>query len=98
MPNEMDVLIDDLETRVRNNCHVIVGKCISLARTDTHWHSTYLTGSTTKEIISDVVFFAGGRMGSDVLSNTGCRETHGKGLDLGVRVEFPDKQGSMWPS
>ena len=92
MPSEMDVLIDDLEARVREHCHVIVGKCISLLRSGTQWHSTYLIGSTTEEIISDAVFFAGGRMGSDILSSTGCLETHGKGLDLGIRVEFPDKQ------
>lgn len=92
MPSEMDVLIDDLETRVRKHCEVIDGKCLSLTRSDMQWHSTYVTDSTTEEIVSDVVFFAGGRMGSDVLSNAGCRETHGKGLDLGIRVEFPDKQ------
>ena len=92
MPNEMDVLIDNLEARVREHCDVVSGKCISLLRSGMQWHSRCLVGSITREIVSDVVFFAGGRMGSDILTSTGCLETHGKGLDLGIRLEFPDKK------
>ena len=31
-------------------------------------------------------------MGSEILKDAGCKETHGKGLDVGIRMEFPDKR------
>lgn len=38
------------------------------------------------------VIVAAGRAGSDLLLRAGCEEQPGKGCDVGVRLEFPDRQ------
>ena len=94
-PSEMNEVIDALAARVCIHSHVIDAKCISLTRSAMHWHSRYLIGDNIEEIVSNAVFFAGGRIGSEILRAAGCQETHGKGLDLGIRVEFPNKNNLL---
>ena len=44
------------------------------------------------EIEAGTVFYAGGRLAEDLLVSAGATPTDGKGLDIGVRLEFLDRE------
>lgn len=90
-PKEIEAIISSLANRVRNVVHVVHGRCKSLTRTDSEWACDYIEKESSSIAYSKAVFFAGGRLGADLLQASGCNETSGKGLDLGLRVEFPEK-------
>ena len=92
-PSEIEETIDRLAERVRMVSKVKTGRCIRIAGVEEGWEVEYVSSgeSAPHSLRSKSVFFSGGRMGSKLLVAAGCRETNGKGLDVGVRVEFPDK-------
>lgn len=92
-PSEIGNTIDDLSRRVAEVCTVLDAKCLRLVNTDGDWHVLYRAIGTSEcnVLSSTAVFFAGGRSGSNLLIGAGCEQTNGKGLDLGVRVEFPNR-------
>ena len=92
-PSEIGNTIDDLSSRVKSVCTVLDAKCLQIADAGDSWKVLYrAAGSPEYNLLSStVVFFAGGRTGSELLIGAGCKETNGKGLDLGVRVEFPNR-------
>ena len=92
-PSEIGETIDRLAERVRTVATVKTGRCLGISRMDKGWVVEYvlLEEPTPHSLWSESVFFAGGRTGSELLVAAGCTETNGKGLDVGVRVEFPDK-------
>ena len=91
-PKEIEDLVNTLAYRVRNVVHVVHGKCTSLTANGGQWVCEYLENESSKLASSETVFFAGGRLGADLLRGAGGNETHGKGLDLGLRIEFPEKE------
>ena len=93
-PSEISDTICDLSSRVTTVCDVLHGECLQIINTSHGWRVEYTTPGDVERafILSNTVFFAGGRTGSNLLSAAGCKETNGKGIDLGVRVEFPDKE------
>ena len=90
-PKEIKALVGNLANRVRKVVHVVHGRCNSLKRTGSEWTCDYFERQSTRTAHSKTVFFAGGRLGANLLRTAGCAETSGKGLDLGLRVEFPKK-------
>ena len=90
-PTEIKALVGTLANRVRNVVHVVHGKCNSLSRSGSEWICDYFESESSRIAYSKTVFFAGGRLGANLLRDAGCAETSGKGLDLGLRVEFPEK-------
>ena len=93
-PSEIKDTIDSLSNRVKAVCEVIEGECLRILDTGHGWEVEYMSSGNSERVLlsSAAVFFAGGRTGSNLLTTAGCKETSGKGLDLGVRVEFPDKE------
>ncbi len=96
-PCEMGELIAKLTKQVNANCFIIEGECLRISKGSGTWEMLYRpTGhSDHRSLLSTAVFFAGGRTSSNLVTSTGCQATTGKGLDLGVRVEFPCRQDLM---
>ena len=94
MPNEMKDLISRL-TNILVNCgiNIINGYCnkieinsdITTLHIQDGKHSIYIDCKT--------VFFAGGRLGMNILLDAGIEPTDYKGIDVGVRIEFIDHDG-----
>ena len=93
-PDEIRKLIDNLSNRVSSVCTVVEGECNRITDDGGIWKVEYQSSGISNPALlsSAAVFFAGGRTGSELLTAAGCRETNGRGLDLGVRVEFPNKE------
>ena len=90
-PKEIARVVSALASRVRNVVHVVHGRCTSLTPSGGQWMCEYVEDGSPQIASSGAAFFAGGRLGADILRVAGCTETSGKGLDMGLRVEFPDK-------
>ena len=93
-PSEINDTVCRLSHRVRSVCEIINGECLRLCERGHIWEIEYTPfGKSEHDLVSSTaVFFAGGRMGSSLLVDAGCKETNGKGVDMGLRVEFPDKE------
>jgi len=93
-PAEMATLTTSLSEQVHACCSVSEGECLGIVERKGRWEVAYrpISSSSSVSLAANVVFFAGGRTGSPLLLDAGCRETGGKGIDLGVRVEFTDRE------
>ena len=93
-PSEMGSLIARLTEQVSAKCHILEGECLRISRGSPPWDIEYQPAGSTGlySLSSSAVFFAGGRTSSSLITDVGCEETGGKGLDLGVRIEFPCRQ------
>ncbi|RZD20793.1 hypothetical protein [Pseudoalteromonas sp. MEBiC 03485] len=93
-PNEIEDLLHDLEKLLfKENIRVIKGDCTKIVSQDSLYNIHYSLGQSDELILCRNVFYAGGRLGSDILSLSGAKHTSIKGLDLGVRIEFKDING-----
>lgn len=88
---EMRSLINSLSAKATIVSEIITAKCTSIRQCTNGWQVEFRHGEFLDRCISNAVFFAGGRLGSSLLGKAGAEETTAKGLDFGVRVEFPDK-------
>ncbi len=97
-PSEIEDLISGLEKQLRQAAIcVLPATATRLDKAGDNWETTIevanADGSTTEECItSRAVFFAAGRLAEDVMQHAGASPTEGKGLDIGIRLEFVDRE------
>lgn len=95
-PSQIEELLGRLERKLRAaRVQVLYGSAKRLRKNGDRWETTLeLTsdgGPPNKECVtSDAVFFAAGRLAEDVMQEAGAEPTEGKGLDVGLRLEFED--------
>ena len=93
-PQEIEVLLDELTRRLPMTVTRVYGKCINVIPDMGGW-CCQVADSLGEElrVLSGTLVFAGGRTASPILSRAGAKPTSGKGIDLGIRVEFHDHSG-----
>lgn len=90
-PSEIDDLVSRLTVQIGKFARIINAQATKLVKSGTGWDVHISTEGRDPEIISaNAVFYAGGRLSSAILVNAGASTVAGKGLDLGLRVEFAD--------
>jgi uncharacterized FAD-dependent dehydrogenase len=89
-PNQIDDLIARLTVMLEGRCQIIQGEAKQLTRIDDKWAVDVKQKGQNqcKQISASAVFYAAGRLASDILDKAGAAQYPGKGLDLGFRVEF----------
>ncbi|WP_245309257.1 hypothetical protein [Bradyrhizobium retamae] len=88
---QMDRLIETLEAKVAAKCSFISGAVVRIRPTMDGWE---VDGPEGKLCSAKTVVCAGGRLGSRLLEQAGADPQPGRGLDVGVRIEFLDAAGS----
>lgn len=92
-PSEIDDLVRRLTVQIGRVARIVNAHATKLVRSGTGWDVHISKEGQIAEIISaKAVFYAGGRLSSTILINAGASTVAGKGLDLGLRVEFSDKR------
>ena len=90
-PKEVSALVQRLSDQL-SIAEKIIGHVVNLEQTGNHWRiSVQPAHAPNRHLIVDRVVYAGGRLGSEIIERTGAIEQTGKGIDIGVRVEFEDK-------
>lgn len=93
-PDEIDSLIFRLTSILNElNVQLIRGHCDSISANE---HSNILTikqDEATIIVNCKIVFYAGGRLGTESLIKAGVVPTDTKGIDVGVRIEFFENEG-----
>ena len=92
-PDQIGALLDRLTAEVSKVATVIRGKAVGLSRDGDRWRIVLdLSGGESElSIDTKTVFYAAGRLSEGLLLRAGARPLEGKGLDIGVRLEFADK-------
>ncbi len=92
-PYEITRLLERLSLKISGRCRVVNGTANKLTPRFGGWSIS--VDSEIKDdadiLFADAVFYAAGRLSSDILKRAGAEVKSGKGLDVGVRVEFLDK-------
>ena len=88
-PTEIDGLLSRLESRVAALVVTIKSRVLRLQRTEDQWLIFSDSGLIAR---SPAVIFAGGRRANQLLREAGAVPQEGKGLDVGIRVEFLSKE------
>lgn len=89
---EMNNILNKI-TQFPNSVIHLNGNCTELVFNGTCW-DTFVSNSNGEMdyiIRSHTIFFAGGRIGSTLLKKIGLKPTAYKGIDLGVRIEVPNR-------
>ncbi|ODT84901.1 MAG: hypothetical protein ABS69_01800 [Nitrosomonadales bacterium SCN 54-20] len=89
MPNEVRRLLEHLTAQL-STIDIMSTRVVSVQHESDCWTVVTVNGSSWT---SRSVLFAGGRTGGDLLIQAGAEPQQGKGLDVGVRIEFADKRG-----
>ncbi len=94
MPNEINDLIQKLKNKLDDSgINIIHGYCHKIE---------FDSGAIVIHIKDEkypiymhckTAFFAGGRLGANILLDAGIEPTDNKGIDVGVRIEFKDHKG-----
>lgn len=87
-PKEINSLISSLEAKVNTQGNIEDDEVISVKFKNDIWEVNTKSGRVHE---AKAIFFAGGRSKSDLLREAGAKPTNLKGLDVGIRVEFKDK-------
>lgn len=91
-PSEIRSLTKQLSLRLHQTVQVFRATALEIESTPAQCSTLIKRNGKEEVIVSDAVFFAGGRLGGDILTRAGAIPQNGKGLDLGVRIEFLDKE------
>ena len=93
-PSQVDDLIERLTTLISGNCKLIRGKAKQLSLEKDAWTVTIQEQASerTLQVSAKSVFYAAGRLESDILLNAGANQYPGKGIDIGFRVEFMQRE------
>lgn len=87
-------LLTLLKSKLPSSCHVIRGSADDLARDGGDWMLNVSSqGQDELTITAPSLFYAAGRLSSDLLINAGATPCTGKGLDVGVRFEMLSLSG-----
>lgn len=91
-PEEVDALLNRLEYQVTSSGKIIYGHANNISFEAARWSVDVIAkiGNILK-VRCDSIFYAAGRLSHGLLINAGAIPTDGKGLDVGVRVEFLDR-------
>ena len=92
-PPEVARTIEIISGRVRKAVQVIGVEATRLSADGREWVASDADGEIAR---AGSVLFAAGRTGGTLLRDAGATPQEGKGVDLGVRVEFLDYQ-ALWP-
>ncbi|WP_339100711.1 FAD-dependent monooxygenase [Pseudomonas atacamensis] len=93
-PTEIDILLDKLDHKVRSSTRIIAGKATHIVKSKEGWSVRIDNGQEIEKTITcSTVFYAAGRLSNNIIAAAGALPTTGKGLDIGVRVEFLSKDG-----
>lgn len=92
-PREIEGLLHDLIERLPGTVTQIAGKCVDVTSDGVAWNCVVAIPSGNLRVAADTVLFAAGRTASPILIRSGAKPTAGKGIDIGLRVEFPAGRG-----
>ncbi|MCD1632054.1 hypothetical protein [Marinobacter shengliensis] len=93
-PIEIDSLVKSLEKSLGQvGIPVVKGNCQNIDKNGNRITTTIKQNGIIKKFTSENIIYAGGRLGVDILKNAGIIATDGKGIDIGVRVEFFNHKG-----
>jgi hypothetical protein len=94
-PEEIADLVARLAGKVKEKCIVVRGLACSLRPVGQDWEVGVqsLTSTRYQDVRAGAVFFAGGRLASNLLLSAGAVPSSGKGLDVGIRFEFLHRAG-----
>jgi len=87
-PSEIAETIKVVSERVRESVQVIAAKATNLRFEGQEWVVSSSDGELWR---APSVLFAAGRTGASLLRDAGATLQEGKGVDLGVRIEFLDR-------
>lgn len=86
---EIDSLLDRLHAKlVSKGVPILQGECFSISKAKEHFSLKIKTNKGIVEKKTKAIFFAGGRRNDTLVKSLGVHATKGKGIDVGVRVEF----------
>lgn len=91
-PVQVSDLLDHLAARLSAEAKLLQGRATNLRRWDGAWCVEVTTSNATVQLLTDAVFYAAGRLSDDFLLRAGAEPRDGKGLDVGVRLEFVNKE------
>lgn len=93
-PDEIDRLLVDISKYIKDKgIKIINAKCNKINIIEDKIRVEVVSDSMKQIFQAEYIFYAAGRLGASVLEKAGVPPTAGKGLDVGVRVEFMDKSG-----
>lgn len=88
-PQEVEQLVRRVSAKVGSSIRVIDAGVDELRQVSSGW----LACSNGKAIVeARIAIFCGGRTGGELLRRAGAIPQEGKGIDLGVRIEFSDRE------
>lgn len=92
-PDQINKLLDKLTAVVATTTMVVRGKAMHMERSGSNWEVTLSEQGNplAQKIVARTIFYAAGRLSEGLLLEAGAVPSEGKGLDIGVRLEFLDK-------
>lgn len=91
-PGQITELLDALSVRLGLVACLVQGCVTGIRPAAQRWVVEVSEPSGNLEISANAVFYAAGRLSNDLLLNLGAHPVEGKGLDVGIRLEFLDKE------
>ncbi|MHC8345921.1 hypothetical protein [Pseudomonas sp. RT6P73] len=92
LPDEIESLLNKLELLVSSKGSVVYGRATEFVGGSRSWLVKVLnSGGHVLDIKCESVFYSAGRLSNGLLLDAGAQPTDGKGIDVGVRVEFLNK-------
>ncbi len=93
-PEKITDLVRGLEISVKKSgVPIYRGYCKRIYPGQSTTESTVIINEEEHTFTSRIVIYAGGRLGTKILKDAGVETTKGKGIDVGVRVEFFSSDG-----
>jgi len=93
-PHKMDKLLRELKQKLeKKSIKIINGYVSKIKLNNVHVLLNLKNNNLIKEIKCNTLFYAGGRMNSDILLDAGIIATNNKGIDIGARIEFMSGNG-----
>lgn len=91
-PEQVTELLDALSVRLGLAARLIHGRVTGIRPAAQQWIVEVSVPTGNIEISANAIFYAAGRLSNDLLLNLGAHPVEGKGLDVGVRLEFLNKE------
>lgn len=93
-PEQVTSLVRNLEKTVKESSIPIYrGQCQKIYPSQDGTEATIQFQKEERILMSKKLVYAGGRLGTNVLKDAGVIPTQGKGIDVGIRVEFFSPEG-----
>ena len=93
-PSQIDQVLGRLKAYLdRKHVRILQGRCEKLVPGIEVCKLLVSSPDSKDVVLADSVFYAGGRLGVDIMREAGLRPINMKGLDVGARIEFPSQEG-----